>query len=58
MLRESTPQQTVVTVPECIFYGLECPTCGEWHEHDSSKVGKQIECICGTLIKVRAHDAA
>jgi hypothetical protein len=52
---DPTPQQTAVTVreTECVRYGFECPTCGEWHEFDESRAGKQAtECICGTLIKV------
>jgi hypothetical protein len=56
-------QQTVVamrgTTVEVVLYGFECPTCGDWHEHDASLVGKPpFECFCGTLIKVTAYDAA
>ena len=33
-------------------YGVECPGCGEWYEHDRSHVGKKaFECVCGTWIR-------
>ena len=37
---------------ETTVYGVECPSCGQWHEHNNSQINKTVGCICGTKFKV------
>lgn len=51
--RQTTNEMPEAEQTEVTGYGVECPSCGEWHEEQTSFAGKVVDCICGTPFRVK-----
>ena len=53
-MSETRKPETLAEVEESIieYYCFACPECAEWHQHEISRAGKVIECMCGTTFKI------